>query len=121
MLAGLHKLGRAVAAPAVVELAIWYHDAIYDPASHDNEERSAALLRTEMTGLADPALVAAAELMVRLTAGHTLPAEVPDALRSDCAHFLDLDLAVLGAAPARYAAYERGIAAEYLPVHGPVT
>jgi predicted metal-dependent HD superfamily phosphohydrolase len=118
LLHGLYELADAVTDPVAMELAIWYHDAVYDPAAHDNEARSAALLRAEMAGLADPTLIAAAELMVQLTAGHALPPEVPEAWRADCAIFLDLDLAVLGAAPALYDAYEHGIAAEYLPVHG---
>ena len=118
MLDGLDRLGAAITDPAGVELAIWYHDAIYDPAAPDNEARSAALLRHEMAGLADPALLDAAETMVRLTAGHALPPELSGPRRDDCALFLDLDLAVLGAPPAAYAAYERGIAAEYLPLHG---
>ena len=119
MLDGLHRLGASVTDPAAVELAIWYHDAIYDPAASDNEARSAALLRHEMADLADPALLDAAEAMVRRTAGHTLPPELSGPRRDDCALFLDLDLAVLGAPPEAYAAYEQGIAAEYLPLHGP--
>ena len=118
MLQGLSALGDAFERPAAVELAIWYHDAIYDPARHDNEARSADLLRAEVSGLADPALLDAAELMVRLTAGHTLPPDVHPAWRTDCALFLDLDLAVLGAPAAEYDAYEAGIAAEFVPVHG---
>lgn len=118
MLRGLRELGPAAVRPAVVELAIWYHDAIYDAARSDNEARSAELLRNEMAGLADPAAIEAAAGMVLLTAGHALPADVPDAWRGDCAAFLDLDLAVLGAASAEYDAYEAGIAAEYVPVHG---
>ena len=42
MLAGWRELGDVVVNPAAVELAIWYHDAIYDPAAIDNEARSAA-------------------------------------------------------------------------------
>lgn len=120
MLRGLRDLGGAVGSPAAVELAVWYHDAIYDPAARDNEARSAALLQAEMARIADPVLVEAAVLMVRLTAGHALTPEVSDGLRQDCALFLDLDLAVLGAEAAAYDAYEAGIAREFAPVHGTV-
>ncbi len=120
MLRGLRDLGGAVESPAAVELAIWYHDAIYDPAARDNEARSAALLQAEMAGIADPGLIDAVALMVRLTAGHALTPEVPDGLREDCALFLDLDLAVLGAEAETYDAYEAGIAREFVPVHGTV-
>ncbi len=115
MLRGLRDLGNAIRDPAAVELAIWYHDAIHDPAAGDNEARSAALLRAEMAGLADSALIVAAALMVELTADHALP---PDSGTTDQAYFLDLDMAVLGAPGPVYDAYEQGIAAEYLPVHG---
>ncbi|MGI4811663.1 MAG: HD domain-containing protein [Janthinobacterium lividum] len=118
MLAGLWALGKAVLHGAAVELAIWYHDAIYHPAATDNEARSAALLRVEMDGLADPALLDQAELLVHATANHALPADLPVALKPDAALFLDLDMAVLGTDRAAFAAYERGIAAEYVPVHG---
>ena len=118
MLAGLRALGGAVADPAALELAIWYHDAVYDPAARDNEARSAALLRDEMAGLADPALIAAAAGLVEMTAGHALAPELEGVARADAAAFLDLDLAVLGAGPLEYAAYEAGIAAEFVPVHG---
>ncbi len=118
MLRGLRaEAGRITHADAV-ELAIWYHDAIYDPAATDNEARSAALLRTEMAGLADPALIGWAALMVEASARHVLPKATPDMLRDAAATFLDLDMAILGAAPGEYGAYEAGIAAEYIPVHG---
>ena len=108
MLAGLAELGPAVADPAAAELAIWYHDAIYEPAASDNEARSADLLRADMTGLAAPALLEWAETLVRLTATHDLPDGMPSVLAADAALFLDLDMAVLGASPAEYDANERG-------------
>ena len=52
MLAGLQELGEMIVHPAAVELAIWYHDAVYDPAAADNEARSADLLRAELDNLA---------------------------------------------------------------------
>lgn len=119
MLAGLRDLDGAVVHPAAVEVAIWYHDAVYDPARTDNEARSAALLRAELDGLAHPDLVEGADLLVRLTAGHHLPADLAPRWRGDAALFLDLDLAVLGASAEVYDAYEAGIAAEHEPVHGP--
>jgi predicted metal-dependent HD superfamily phosphohydrolase len=118
LLRGLAAEDGHVGNRAAVELAIWYHDAIYDPKAADNEARSADLLVAEMHRLACPSLLSAAESMVRATAGHALPPNCPDALRGDMAIFLDLDMAVLGAEPADYDAYEAGIAAEYMPVHG---
>ena len=118
MLAGWRDLGDVIVHPAAVELAIWYHDAIYKSEATDNEARSAALLRAELTGLADPALLDLAELLVRATADHALPAALPAAFKADAALFLDLDMAVLGVDRAAFAAYERGIAAEFVPVHG---
>ena len=118
MLAGLQGLGDAVAHPNTVELAIWYHDAIYDPAATDNEGRSADLLRAELTGLADPGLLAQAEALVCWTADHRIPPGLPADRHQDAALFLDLDMAVLGADREAFDAYERGIAAEYVPIHG---
>ena len=119
MLAGLAALGPAMADPAAAELATWFHDAIYDPAAPDNEARSAALMGAEMAGLADPALLHRADTLVRLTAAHALPADIAPDLAGDAALFLDLDMAVLGAAADEYDAYEQGIAAEFTPVYGP--
>lgn len=116
MLAGLQSL--AFTAPAAAELAVWFHDAIYDPAATDNEARSADLLLHDLTGLADPTLLHRAAVLIRATATHQLPTDLTADLAKDAALFLDLDMAILGAHPGAYDAYERGIAAEYIPSHG---
>ena len=118
MLRGLAAEASRVSAPGIVELAVWYHDAIYDPAASDNENRSADLLASSMAGVIDAAALLAADVMIRATADHVLPPGLPEPLRTDVATFLDLDTAILGAGQDEYDAYEVGIRAEYEPVHG---
>lgn len=90
-------------------LAAWFHDAVYDPARADNEERSAALAGTRLAGLGVPADPAAAVAgLVRATATHVAPPGDPAV-----ALLLDADLAVLGAPAARYAGYAAAVRAEY--------
>lgn len=97
-----------------VLFAILYHDAIYDPMAHDNEERSALLLRQQAEDLLDPVSLSRAEAMVLATIRHELPEGHGSS--SDMAHFLDMDLAILGAAPERFAEYARQIRLEYAHV-----
>ena len=120
MLRGLHENRQVFARPDAVEVAVWFHDAVYDPAATDNEARSAELLFGKLTGLADAALLERASVMIRATAIHVVPSGIASDLARDASFFLDLDLAVLGAEPTAYDAYEQGIAAEYVPVHGEV-
>lgn len=118
VLAGVAAARPGLSHPHAVELATWYHDAVYDPARTDNEECSARLLEGELPGLVAAVQIGQAASLVRATADHALPPEMEPGLRADAAVFLDLDMAVLGADPVSYDAYERGIAAEYIPVHG---
>lgn len=76
--------------PAQV-LAIWYHDAIYEPTRKDNEEASARLMLTQLGPLGvDPEVLEAAAQIIRDTVTHE-----PSSLRS--ALVLDLDLLPLSA------------------------
>jgi predicted metal-dependent HD superfamily phosphohydrolase len=93
--------------PARVELAIWFHDAVYDPRASDNEEQSAALadqfLRS--AGASDEAC-AVVKRLVMATKHHA--ATTPDE-----ALLIDIDLSILGQDRERFAEYERQIREEY--------
>lgn len=110
--------GPGWAQPDEVRLAVLYHDAIYVPGRKDNERLSAqfaqAQIRQWLPGTAvDGARVAA---LIELTARHgqLAPEDVGDTpVDGDTRHFLDCDMAILGAAPAVFDAYDRAIATEY--------
>ena len=97
--------------PDEVRLAILYHDAIYDAGRRDNEARSATLAREHLARWPAPVDAGRVVALIELTSRHgrLAPADVDD----DAALFLDCDMAILGAAPAVFDAYDRGIAAEY--------
>lgn len=90
-----------------VELAAWFHDAVYDPRATDNEEASARLAREQLAGRVTPALLGRVEALIRVTATHT-PGDDADA-----AAFVDADLSILGSEPERYEAYASAIRREY--------
>lgn len=95
--------------PLAIALAIWFHDAIYDPLRGDNEERSALLAHDTLSAWGcSEALVRSVVAKVRATAGHTWTDGDPDT-----ALFLDLDLSILGTAPEVYQRYTEQIAHEY--------
>lgn len=103
--------GPGWAMPDEAFLAVLYHDAVYEPGSRDNESRSAALAAEHLARWhpgVDAGRVAA---LIELTARHG--AWTPGEVDRDAALFLDCDLAILGAPPAAFDAYDRAIAAEY--------
>jgi predicted metal-dependent HD superfamily phosphohydrolase len=113
LLTGFAAVRDSLESPDAVELAVWYHDAVYDPHAGDNEAKSADLLLAELTGAVDVATLDRAEGMIRATFGHRLPEELGGGARSDCAAFLDLDLAILGADESTFDAYDDNIRKEY--------
>lgn len=104
--------------PREVQLATLFHDAIYEAGRSDNEARSAALAvaRIPHWFAGEDIDLARVEALILLTARHGQHA--PDDFGSgadadDTRHFLDCDMAILGAEPDVFDAYDRGIAAEY--------
>lgn len=105
----LLEQARAVAErPQELELAIWFHDAIYEVRRADNELRSADWARTALEAAgAAPDLVERVYGLVLATAAQAEP------LTDDECLMIDIDHAVLGSRPARYAEYERQLRQEY--------
>lgn len=95
----------------VVELALWFHDVVYDPTRSDNEARSADRARAWVADAVRNPLGRAGEVadLVLMTAGHTLEPAADDLTR--IVH--DVDLAILGAHPDLYVTYAEQIRREY--------
>jgi predicted metal-dependent HD superfamily phosphohydrolase len=91
-----------------IELALWFHDAVYDSHQQNNEELSAIWARSTATAAALPSECCDRIYdLVLVTASHSLPRTRDEAL------LIDIDLSILGASPARFAEYEQGIRDEY--------
>ena len=99
-------------APAAA-IALWYHDAIYDPRASDNEARSAALAQSDLVTLGVPASSIEAVVRLILATDHRTPPHDDDA---DAVLLVDVDLAILAADPTVYAVYARNIRHEYAHV-----
>lgn len=99
--------------PGEVEFALWFHDAVYDVQARDNELRSARWAADEMlaAGLAQPA-VDRVHRLIMATDHNELP-ESPDEKL-----LVDVDLAILGAPPGRFAEYEAQVREEFAWVPG---
>lgn len=92
--------------------AILWHDAIYDPARNDNEERSAELAYRELAGCGvDEDARSEVRRLILLTKDHR--ADERDRIG---ALLVSIDLSVLGSDEARYRDYVSGVRQEYAHV-----
>ena len=97
-----------------VELALIYHDVVYEPLRADNEQRSAAFFRAHAQASRLPEQSAERiAVLIEGTASHRT-------LHGDGALVNDIDLAVLGASPQAFARYEQQIRAEFQHVSEPL-
>jgi predicted metal-dependent HD superfamily phosphohydrolase len=96
-----------------VELALWCHDAVYDPRAKDNEKRSAAIARSAAVEMGLGESVAAETEALVLATTHGESEGERGTWATDVRVALDVDLAILGRPPREFAVYERSIRAEY--------
>ena len=91
-----------------VELALWFHDAVYDTRAADNEERSARSAEDALLAAGAGRDVASRVRGLVLSTKHEA---LPD--EGDARLLVDVDLSVLGAPEERFAEYERQVRQEY--------
>lgn len=98
-----------------VELALWYHDVVYNPKAQDNEAQSRNRLLTEarQLGIAEDVAKEAAAL-VDVTARHMTARGRAENIMVDC------DLASLGETPTAFMRNNANIRKEYAHVPAPL-
>lgn len=94
--------------PDEIEVAIWFHDAVYVPGRPDNEAASAALAEQALAAGDVAAPVCDRVRSLVLATRHTA---VPHG--NDARILTDIDLAILGADPYRFGIYDRAIRREF--------
>jgi predicted metal-dependent HD superfamily phosphohydrolase len=109
----LDEFKHLAANPAEVECALWFHDAIYEPMSKSNEERSANLA-AEFGGRVGLPSESVARIRAHIMATRHVALPVDD----DSRLVVDIDLAILGAHPSRYDEFEHDVRREYRWVPG---
>ena len=104
----LRELERDAAHLGEIEVALWFHDAIYEVRQKDNEARSAdwALAVAIAAGVAADA-AKRIHALVMCTVHDAVPSE------EDQRILVDVDLSILGADEPRFQEYERQIRQEY--------
>jgi predicted metal-dependent HD superfamily phosphohydrolase len=107
----LREVDRLPVSPTrhLVELALWYHDAVYEAGATDCEHRSAGWLATDAARLGLP------ESLARITAA-LVEATAHGAGRipsDEAAVVADIDLAILGRDPLRFMDFEYSVEEEF--------
>lgn len=97
-----------------IELALWYHDVVYDAKLKNNEQLSRDLFLTHAAhfGL-DETMQQNVAKLIDLTANHKNAASLMERIMTDC------DLAILGAPKPEFDQYDANIRKEYAHVPAP--
>jgi predicted metal-dependent HD superfamily phosphohydrolase len=90
-----------------VELALWFHDVVYDPRRGDNVEMSASYAVDALEMLVDEGSLRRVRELI-LATGH-----IGVVSGVDMGLVVDVDLAILGKPPIIYQRYEEAIRKEY--------
>lgn len=104
----LNRASKFIENPEQVEVALWYHDAVYDTKAKDNEEKSAELAerRLSRAGIGKQFIDSVTAMILATKHGKT-PQD------KDTKHLVDIDLSILGKPVEEFDEYERDIRFEY--------
>lgn len=105
----------AAVRPDEIELAIWFHDAVYKPVSQKNEARSADWAARFLDAAGAGCAVTGRVRQLILATVHAAPAN-----EADEQLLVDVDLSILGADESDYADFEEAVREEYRWVPGPL-
>ncbi len=103
--------------PAAVEMAVWFHDAVYVPRAPNNEELSARMARSAAESMnLSSGTVREVETLI-LATRYLTDHDTPEALcPRDSALIRDIDLSILGKTREEFDSYEEAIGLEYSSV-----
>lgn len=108
----LNKFGlikQYLANPGEAEMALWMHEAFYNPRARDNEERSADFASKVLgKAMLKAKFVNGVVSRVQATDHRTAPRN------TDTKYVVDIDKAILGEAPLVYVEYKGDIRQEYI-------
>lgn len=111
VLDAFERVRDAAEDPEAVELALWFHDLVYEPLVPGNEEASARKASDALLAAGLPEAFARRVHDLVLATRHDA---VPRGL--DARLVVDCDLSILGASAEAFDAYERGVREEYAAV-----
>ncbi len=107
-LAQFDTVREMVIHPNAAEMAIWFHDAIYDPKASDNEEKSAAwAVQVLSDQKAGPETTKRVANLILATKHQAVPDDI------DAKIIVDIDLSILGREWAVFDRYDSWIRQEY--------
>jgi predicted metal-dependent HD superfamily phosphohydrolase len=103
----VQALRRQATHPAEIEVALWFHDAVYDTRRADNEEQSAEwAIRFLGASKVKQAVRDRVARLIMVTKTHDLS-------DADTGLMVDIDLSILGAQPHLFEQYDADIRREY--------
>ncbi len=110
-LSKFQKVKNLANKPAEIEIALWFHDAVYNPLRHDNEQLSADWAQSCLLKLnINEQVITRIYELIMFTRHNTQP------LGIDAEILVDVDLSILAASPHRFAEYDQQIRCEYAHV-----